>query len=65
METSKRGNWLKKENDNDWGNRGAARSKSKQILLTLLYSLQTQNLSPLPAEVMKTTNNERFYRYIY
>jgi hypothetical protein len=26
-------------------------------LLTWLYSLQTQNRSPFPAEAMKTTNN--------
>jgi hypothetical protein len=37
-------------------------SKSKQILLTLLYfSLRTQSRSPFPAEVMKTANDERFY----
>ena len=53
---------LRKHN-NDRGNRGAAQkvSNSKQVLLMLLYSLQTQNRSPFPAEVMKTTNNERFY----
>ena len=50
-----------KENDNDWGNRRAARSKSMQVLITLLHSLQTQNRSLFMAEVMKTTNNERFY----
>ena len=30
-------------------------TKSKQVLLTLLYSLQTQNRSYFPAEVMNTT----------
>ena len=34
---------------------------SEPCLPTLLYSLQTQNRSPFPVEVMKTTNNERFY----
>ena len=33
------------------------RKQRKQVLLTWLYSLQTQNRSPFPAEAMKTTNN--------
>jgi len=34
---------------------------SKSCLAMLLYSLQTQDHSPFPAKLMKTTNNERFY----
>ena len=51
---------MAEKNDNDWS-RGTARSKSKKALLTLLYSLQTQNCSPFPAKKMKTTNNIGFY----
>ena len=40
---------------------GKVLSKSKQVLLRLLYTLQTQNRSPFPAKVVKITNNERFY----
>ena len=42
------------------GRHKAKVSNSKQVLLTLLYSLQTQNRSLFLAEVMKTTNNEGF-----
>jgi hypothetical protein len=38
-----------------WGSRGVAQSKTKQVLLALIYSLQTQNCSPFLAKVMKTT----------
>ena len=52
-----------KEKDNDRGNKGAGRRKSKQVVLASLYSLQTQNRSPFPTELMKTTNNERLNQY--
>ena len=38
-------------------------NKSKQVLLTFLYSLQTQNRSLFLGGMTKTTNNELFYVY--
>jgi len=52
-ETSKRGQMAQKKQRTMTSK--ATPSKSEKVLLTLFYSIQSQNCSPYLAKVMKTT----------